>query len=101
MHPSRRSAGFLASVDALAFFYFYGGRAAIHTPWFQIACCYGREAEDCAFADVDAGGNAGAGAYPCVGADFHCVGEKRKGGIVEVVGGSAEVGILREDGVRA
>ena len=105
MCPSRRCGGFfvsgVAEDDALALFYFHRGRSAIDAPWFQIACCYGRESEDRAFADVDAGGNAGAGADPCVGADFHGVGEKRKGGIVEVVRGSTEVGVLREDCVRA
>jgi hypothetical protein len=86
-------------MDALALFYFGGGGAGVYAPWFEIARCDGGEAEDCTFADVDSGCDAGAGADPGVGADFHRVGEKREGWIVEVMRGSAEVGVLREDGV--
>ena len=88
-------------MNALTLFYFHGGGAGVDAPGFEIAGGYGCEAEHCAFADVDSGSDAGSGTDPGVGAHLHGVGEEGESGIVEVVGGSAKVGVLREDGVRA
>jgi len=86
-------------MDALALFYFCGGSAAVDAPWLEVAGGNGCESEYRAFADFDSGGNAGAGADPGVRSDSHRVSEQGECGIVEVVSGSAEVSVLREDSV--
>ncbi len=86
---------------AEALFDFSRGDAGVDAIGFHVAGSDGAEAEDGAFAGVDAGGDDGAGADPGVGLEAHGVGDESEFGVVVVVGGAADVGALGDDGVRA
>ena len=78
-----------------------GGGTGIDAPGFERTGGDGGQAEDGSFGERHAGADDGAGADPGVRADGHFVGEEGESRVVEVVGGSAKVGALRDDGVRA
>src|SRR6185312_3130209 len=82
---------------SFAVFDFDGGNACIDGPGFEVTGGDGAEAKHSTFSEVYTRRDRRAGADPRVGVETHRVGEQREGGRVIVVGGAAEVGILRED----
>ena len=78
-----------------------GGVAGVDGPGFEGAGGDGGETEDGAFGKVYTGAYGGSGADPGIGAEMHGVGEEGEGWVVQVMGGTADVGTLGDDGVGA
>ena len=72
----------------------------VHHPWFQVARCYRAQREYRPLTHVHSRRNRSACAHPGVSTQRHGIRDQRKRRIVVVMGGAANVSLLRNNGVR-